>query len=96
MSRPPQKPNPNSVGTFLETIQGPVQKQRPDAASQALLTQLAAHGPQKIVDLQASSGVAFGEFAAALRSMQETGLVKVSGEPGGEIVALVQLTDAST
>jgi hypothetical protein len=44
-----------------------------------------------LAKLQAASGMPFGEFAAALKELGNSGYLTVSGEPGHEVAKLAPL-----
>ena len=44
-----------------------------------------------LADLQSASGMAFGEFATALKSLGDSGYLTVSGAPGHEAAKLTAL-----
>ena len=69
------------------------QPQQQGATSLTLL-QVLADAPQQqllVQDLQAASGMSFTGFADALKALQESGYLAVSGPPGGESAMLTPL-----
>ena len=81
----------DSFGTFLESVQRNSQQpqQSPPATAGAplkLLGTLAEHGAQPLQELMAQSGLSFTEFADSMKTMQDTGLLEISGTPGQEQV----------
>ena len=89
------RPKADSFTAYLEA------KQRSERSRQAptggtafsLLNILAdAQGKQMpIAELMAASGMPFGAFADALKSLGELGYLTLSGPPASEIVALTKL-----
>ena len=78
------------------------EKQRLKSTSQPLaqgatpltLLKVLADAPQQqmpVQDIQAASGMSFSAFAEALKALQESGYLAVSGPPGGESAVLTPL-----
>ena len=69
------------------------QPQQQVAAPLTLLNVLADAPRQqmRVQDLQAASGMSFTGFAEALKALQESGYLALSGPPGGESAALSPL-----
>ncbi|MBK5291091.1 MAG: hypothetical protein JJE04_05255 [Acidobacteriia bacterium] len=58
------------------------------------LLNVLADAPQKqmpVQDLQAASGMSFTGFSEALKALQESGYLALSGPPGGESAVLTPL-----
>jgi len=87
-----ERPNTDSFTAYLEAKQ---RLQPPPAAGGAtplsLLFKLAQAGEMPLADLQAASGMPFGEFAAAVKDLGNSGYLKVSGAPGYEAAKLTAL-----
>jgi hypothetical protein len=83
----------DSFTAFLEAKQ----RLQPSAAAAtgvtplSLLFMLAEAGPMPLADLQAASGMAFGDFAVAVKDLGNSGYLTVSGEPGHENAKLTPL-----
>jgi hypothetical protein len=85
----PDVPNTNSFGTFLDSINSSqAAPPAPGGTPFTLLTTLAGTGPQLVPDLLTATGLGFSDFTSALHTMQEAGLVTLTGVPGQERVAL--------
>jgi hypothetical protein len=57
--------------------------------SRPMLTYLAEHeGPQPVADLLQVSGLTLTEFYGAITTLQEVGLIELSGDAGQEQAAL--------
>ena len=83
----------DSFTAYLEAKQR-LQSSAPTAAGAtplSLLFKLAEAGQMPLADLQAASGMAFGEFAAAVKDLGNSGYLTVSGEPGHENAELTPL-----
>ena len=57
----------------------------------SLLFKLAEVGQMALAELQAVSGMPFGEFAASVKDLSTSGYLTISGEPGHEVAKLTQL-----
>jgi len=57
----------------------------------SLLFKLAESGPMPLADLQAASGMAFGDFALAVSDLGNSRYLEVSGDPGHEVAKLTPL-----
>lgn len=71
------------------------QPQQQGATSLTLLRVL-SDAPQcqmLVQELQVASGMSFTGFAEALKALQESGYLTLSGPPGGESAVLTQLGD---
>ncbi|HEY7059919.1 MAG TPA: helix-turn-helix domain-containing protein [Chloroflexota bacterium] len=82
------KPNADSFGTFLDTLQRSSPPPTPSGASLRVLRTLAGVGPRTVPDLAAASGIGFTDLAATLTTLQEAGLVTMQGQPGHEQVEI--------
>ncbi|MGO8819412.1 MAG: hypothetical protein ACLQVG_32670 [Terriglobia bacterium] len=88
-----ERATPNSFTAYLEAKQR-LQPSGPAAAGStplSLLFKLAEAGQMPLADLQSASGMAFGEFATALKSLGDSGYLTVSGAPGHEAAKLTAL-----
>ena len=47
--------------------------------------------PMALAELHTASGMTFGDFAEALKRLQASGYVTISGAPGGETAELTRL-----
>jgi hypothetical protein len=84
-----QKGTGDSFGTFLEGLKRREESRAtPGGAPLKILTILLEQGPQPVPDLMTKSTAEFGEFAAALKSVREAGLVSMTGPAGREEVKL--------
>lgn len=75
----------------LRVSRQPQQKSGPTALS---LLQVLAEAPDRqmpIKDVQAASGMSFTEFADALKMLQDSRYLTLSGPPGGESAVLTPL-----
>ncbi len=87
----------DSFSAYLEAKQKSAQSQKPAAvAGGTALSVLAvlSKAPQTamgIRDLQEASGMSFLEFSQALKRLQDSGYVEISGEAGQEQAALTRL-----
>jgi hypothetical protein len=82
----------DSFTAYLEAKQR-LQPSAPAAGATplSLLFKLAEAGQMPLAELQAASGMAFGEFAAAVKDLGNSGYLTVSGEPGHENAKLTPL-----
>jgi hypothetical protein len=83
----------DSFTAYLEAKQRLQPSAPPPAGTSplSLLFKLAEAGPMPLAELQAASGMAFGEFAAAVKDLGNSGYLTVSGEPGHEFAKLTPL-----
>jgi hypothetical protein len=88
-----ERANPNSLTAYLEAKQRlqPSARTVAGATPLSLLFKLAEAGEMPLVELQAASGMAFGEFAASLKNLGDSGYLTVSGAPGNEVAKLTTL-----
>lgn len=79
----------DSFGTFLEKMKQYQSTERTVGESPLrLLTILANSGPRPVPELMAESGMGFTDFAEALKTMREIGLITLTDQPGHEVVAI--------
>ena len=67
---------------------------QPQGATPLSLLSLLAEAPQRempVPELQAASGMSFTGLAEALKALQESGYLALSGPPGGESAVLTPL-----
>jgi predicted transcriptional regulator len=87
MAVPPRKGS--SFAPFLEKMQQYRQRQQtPGGSPLKLLTILVSSGPRPVPELIRESGMGFADFAEALETMQEAGLIALAGQPGQEVVEI--------
>ena len=69
------------------------QTPRPAASPMTILGVLAGASDRQMLvqEVQAASGMSFGDFAAALNGLRDSGYLTLSGPPGGESVVLTAL-----
>lgn len=72
----------------LERLRATRQETKTDPLK--LLALLKEAGPVSMVDLMAKSGLPFNEFADTITTMEQSGLVSVTGLPGKETIQLTQ------
>ncbi len=83
--------NLDNFGTFLETLKRrETSRQASRGASFNLLTILVDSGPTPVPDLMKESGMGVADFAEALKTMREAGLITLAGQPGNETVGLTK------
>lgn len=82
-----QKPSLNRFGTFLETIRKPAAGPSADRPM-IVLRELARSGPEPIRELMRATQMGIIEFAESVKTMQDIGLLRVTGPAGGETVEL--------
>jgi len=83
----------DSFTAYLEAKQRlqPAAPAATGATPLSLLFKLADVGQMPLADLQTATGMAFGEFAAALKYLGDSGYLTVSGAPGHEAARLTPL-----
>ena len=83
----------DSFTAYLEAKQRlhPSEPNAAGATPLSLLFRLAESGEVPLADLQAQSGMPFGEFAAAVKDLGNSGYLTVSGAPGHEVANLTPL-----
>ena len=88
-----ERANPNSFTAYLEAKQRlhPPPPAAAGATPLSLLFKLAEAGQMPLAELQSASGMGFGEFAAALKNLGDSGYLTVSGAPGHEVAKLTTL-----
>jgi predicted transcriptional regulator len=93
-----QRPKADSFTTFLEAQE----RLKSSAASAAPVTGVTpltllfklAEAPEArmpVTELMAASGIAFTDFAEALKNLKESGYLTLSGPPSNEIATLTKL-----
>ena len=86
-------PNADSFTAYLEAKQR--LKPSPPAATGAtplsLLFKLEESGQMPLAELQSASGMAFTDFAAAVKNLSNSGYLDISGAPGTEVAKLTPL-----
>lgn len=94
-----ERPKADSFTAFMkakERLQpapapAPAAGARAAATPLSLLFRLAEAREMPLAELQGGSGMAFGEFATALKSLGDSGYITVSGAPGHEVASISKL-----
>ncbi len=83
----------DSFTAFLEAKQRlqPAAAAATGATPLSLLFKLAEAGPMPLAELQSASGMAFTDFAAAVKNLSNSGYLDISGAPGTEVAKLTPL-----
>ena len=91
-----ERSNANSFTAFLKEKQRLKSMRQPpqQGATPLSILNVLAEAPQQqmpVQELQAASGMSFTGFAEALKALQESGYLALSGPPGGESAVLTPL-----
>lgn len=83
----------DSFTAYLEAKQRlkPSGPAAPGTTPLSVLFKLAEAGQMPLADLQTTSGMPFGAFAAAVADLSNSGYLTVSGEPGHEVAKITPL-----
>jgi len=88
-----ERPKADSFTAYLEAKQR-LQPSTPTATGAtplSLLFKLADGGEMPLAELQGASGMPFEQFAAAIKDLDNSGYLTISGVPGQEVAKLSPL-----
>lgn len=92
-----ERPKADSFTAFLkekQRLKAMRQTQQEGGVTPLTLLSVLAKAPRQqmpVQELQAASGMSFAGFAEALKALQESGYLALSGPPGGESAVLTPL-----